>query len=245
MGTWGTGFLDNDVALDFADIWDSYISPCIREKIWNNEKIWAFFRDVYFRNRFNVLDSDQNSEILALAMLFNNNSLEKPDEFRKILEKAINSELRRCVLDEWEDPFARRKELVSFLKEEGLERRKLLKHEFEGLSIEQEIDNLLPFVRRIKKMVNAVAIPRADDDFEKYYPSFFNEIDKLLIERIPRPISYTEQEMKLIKLRFMLLAFYVGWKSKRPSSNEMLKFITYAEMTQGYLSFNIENFCEG
>ena len=94
-------------------------------------------------------------------------------------------------------------------------------------------------------MVKTVTIPEENDDFEKYYPSFFNEIDKLLIEGIPKPISYTEQEMQLIKLRFMLLAFYVGWKSQRCSSEEMLQFIRYAEMTQGYLLFNIEIFGEG
>ena len=245
MGAWGSEFLENDVALDFVEIWDSYISPLIRDKIWNNNKAWFFLRDVYFKNRFNVLDSVQNSELLALAVLFDNNGLKKPDEFRAILEKVINSELRQCTLDEWSDPSLRKQPLIKLLQKENLRRIVLSKGELSDLTVQDEIDELAPFIKKIKQMIKTVKNSQTGNDldsFEKYYPSFFNEIEKILIEKIPKPILYTEQEMNLIKMRFMLLAFYVGWKSPRCSSEELLKFIQHAEMTQGYFIINIEAF---
>jgi hypothetical protein len=243
MGSWGTTFLENDIALDLVCHWDNFVLPCLNEKSWDDEKVWRFFKDIYFKNRFIPSNSDQNSELLALAVLFKNYGISISDDFRTILEISTNYELKNISLEEWSNPTSRKKELTQFLKEYELARRRLLKSELSNSEMSNEIKKLIPFMKKINQMIDTVTIPRSDKDFENLYPNLFNEIDKLLMSNIPTPIEYTEQEMKLIKLRFNLLAFYLGWKSKCPSE-EIINLIKMTDSTEGYIHFNVEIFEE-
>ncbi len=243
MKTWETIFFENDTALDLACHWDNFVLPCINGKVWSDEKTWIFFKEIYFKCRFIPSNNEQNSELLALAILFNKYGLTINDEFKLILERAVSFELKSVSLDEWNNPTSRENNLLQFLDKFDMKKRKLLKSEMSNPSISIEIKKLLPFVKKIQQMIDTVTIPRSDEDFEKFYPNFFNEIDKLLISNIPTPIEYTEQEMKLINLRVKLLAFYIGWKT-RCSKDEILALINNADSTSGYIHFNLDVFGE-
>ncbi len=241
MGAWGAGILENDYALDFVAHWEKYIAPSIDSKAWDAEITWSFLRDLYFGNRFNLQDTAQNAEILALAVLFHRHSLELPEGLKQTAESAVNSELRAAALGEWEDSKARKRVLLELLSSIGGEQRTVSKAELGSPTIAAEIEKLLPFTRKFSRWAKTVTIPRDDDEFEKLYPAFFDQLDRLLIAGMPQPRAETDEEARLIKLRLMLIAFYAAWKA-RCSASEIVSIVKQAGATNGYIWINVEIF---
>jgi hypothetical protein len=235
MGAWAEGLLDNDVAQDFVLRWDRYIAPLIIERHWSGDMVWAFLRDLYFKNRFVPLEAPQNAELLALAALLARHKLPVPEDMKPVLERTLNAELGSSALREWSAAAARKKSLEALLKQIGGKKRRLTSSEAGDPTLEAEIARLEVFTGRFDRWIEAVSVPKADDDFDRQYPEFLNDLEKLLAAGIRRPLEGTDQEDQLVKLRLMLLAFYVGWKV-RSTPAEMKNLIKKAEATKGYIS---------
>ncbi len=232
MGAWGEGLLDNDTALDVAADWDQFVTPLIKLANWDGAQIWKFMERCYFRQGINCQDSNDNLQLLAVGALYQKHDLALPPDLKALLERAVSIELTADFISEWRDKKARKKVLLAFLESIGGKRVKVSSIDSENLDIVAEIEALKPFTDHLDRWAKVVSPPHSDDDFERLYPPFLDAIERLLIQGIKPQMLKSDQEHELIKLRFMIMAFYVAWKAER-SSEEIATIVRHAKATEG------------
>ncbi len=242
MGSWGEGFLENDNALDIALYWDEYAKPLLASNL--ASKIWPLFRDLYFRRHFDCLDPQQNAEVLAIAALYNRSEVPLPEGFVDILERAAQAELRPSALSEWPEKKSRKDTITALLLDIGRAPRPLSKAESENGDLSSLIQDIQQFLKETDKWIDVVLKLKDDDEFERTYPDYFHQLERLLTAGLPVPRIDTEQEMLLIKLRFMLTAFHFGWKA-RLSPDEIRYLMGKAAATNGYFFMANDVFGQG
>ncbi len=232
MGAWGNGLLENDTALDFVLNWEDYVVQNLTHASWDGSATWKFLIRIYFRLGLNPMDSHDNCELFAACALFQKHKLRIPDDMKAVLEKAISAELAPEALDEWDDGPGRKKVLNALLKRIGGKRVKVAQDQVNAMDLDVAIMELVPFTNQIGRWADVVSPPHSDDDFERLYPRFFDSIEKLLTLGVKPGMCKTEQELTLIKHRFMIMAFYVAWKADN-SAEEIRNIVKQAQATDG------------
>lgn len=99
MGTWGTDPFENDDGADIQSIWTRFVSGS--EETWGAEKVWSFFKDVFFRGSLPIISDGNASHVIAIANAFNASALQFPDELRRLLGSALSHELSPTALKAW------------------------------------------------------------------------------------------------------------------------------------------------
>lgn len=232
MGAWGKGLLENDTALDVAADWDRFVTPYVTLASWNGEQVWDFFKRIYFRSGLNPHESDTNAEVLAVGALFQRHQLSIVPELKAALRDAASAELGKESLDEWDDPKDRKRVLMEFLKSIGETPKKAARSDAGDAVVAEAIADLLPFTAHFDRWAGVVSPPGSDDDFEKLYPAFFDSIEKMLTSGFSAGMFKTTQQERLVQLRFMLMTFYVAWKTGK-SAGEIVALVRQAEATKG------------
>lgn len=241
MGAWGENLLDNDDALDVVADWNEFVAPCIAAAGWGAEQVWNFLRKVYFRDGLPTDDSDFNRQLLAVGVLFQRHGLQPlPADLVARLEEAVSTELDPDALAEWSAPRKRRKALLDFLASFGGRRKPAPRPGAAAAPSLQASDALRPFVSRLPEWAHVVSPPRANADFERLYPALFDRIEELLAQGLKRSTGYVGADAELLKLRFMLLCFYTGWKAGL-SPEQITELVAAGERTQGefFLAFGL------
>lgn len=233
MGAWGEDLLDNDDALDTVADWDEFVAPYIASAGWGTDRVWAFFRRIYFREGLPTDDSDFNRQLLAVGVLFQRHGLlPLPTELVSLLEEAVDTELAPDALAEWSAPRKRKKALIDFLASFGGQRKAIPKVGPSTLLSLPAADELRPFALRLPEWARVVSPPSSNADFERLYPALFNQIERVLTQGLKRSTMYVGADAELLKLRFMLLCFYAGWKAKL-APEQIDDLVAAAERTQG------------
>ena len=87
MGAWDETALGNDDALDFKSDWDDYVKDNIQN--WGANKIYKFYKNVYFNGKIPCEDIDDSNQVIALGQLFISNDLELPKELIKEISTVV------------------------------------------------------------------------------------------------------------------------------------------------------------
>lgn len=232
MGAWSESLLDNDDAMDTVADWNDFVAPYIAAG-WGAEQVWSFFSKVYFRDGLPTDDSDFNRQLLAVGALFQRHGLlPLPAELVSLLEQAVNTELDPDALADWSAPRKRKKALTDFLVSFGGQRKASPKPSKSASPSLQAADALRPFVSRLSEFAHVVSPPSANADFDRLYPELLNEIERVLTHGLKRSTIYIGPDAELLKLRFMLLCFYVGWKADF-TPERIIDLVAAGERTQG------------
>lgn len=112
MGTWGADPFENDGGADIRHIWERFVSGS--EEAWGAEKVWSFFKDVFFRGSSPIVGDGNANHIIAIAGSFNASALQLPEEPRHLLGIALQHELSRAALETWGN---KRKKREAILRE--------------------------------------------------------------------------------------------------------------------------------
>jgi len=99
MGTWGAGPFENDDGADIRNIWERFISGS--EETWGAEKVWSFFKDVFFRGTPPVIGDGNANHVIAIAKAFHASELPLPEEPRRLLGSALHHQLSPAALGAW------------------------------------------------------------------------------------------------------------------------------------------------
>ena len=99
MGTWGAEPFENDDGADIRSIWERFVSGS--EEAWGAEKVWSFFKDVFFRGSAPAISDGNANHIIAMAKMFDSSALQLPDEPRHLLRNALQHELSPAALGAW------------------------------------------------------------------------------------------------------------------------------------------------
>ena len=113
MGAWDETALGNDDALDFKSDWDDYVKDNIQN--WGANKIYKFYKNVYFNGKIPCEDIDDSNQVIALGQLFISNDLELPKELIKDISTVVTLCLDPEELQEWSSSSKRKKFLLKYI----------------------------------------------------------------------------------------------------------------------------------
>jgi hypothetical protein len=212
VGGWGVGPLENDAALDLAEAWKRFRAGGYPAEYYTPEGTLDFFLSNEGHLGIGMTmdwgDVETTSRLIALAELFSRDGLAIRGRVKEYFEEAINWELRKDALDEWDDPKARKRALEELLGRIGGKRRrlttsKLFRHPIvEFQSHKALFQKLEVWVRGIK------AHKRADFPSDSEYPRLWQVFDRVMNSRV-RHLGDTLRAEALCQ-RLMLLGAYFG-----------------------------------
>jgi len=212
MGAWGVGPLENDAALDLVQAWKRFRSGGYPAEYYTPEGTMDFFVSNEGHAGIGMTmdwgDVETTSRLIALAELFSRYGLAIRGKVKAYFEEALNWELRRDALEEWDDPKARKQALEELLgRIRGKRRRltvsKLFRHPaIEFKSRKELFQKLGAWVRGIK------AHKRAEFPSDQEYPRLWQVLDRVMNSRV-RHLGDTLRAEGLCQ-RLMLLGAYFG-----------------------------------
>lgn len=228
MGAWSEEILDNDDAADFKILWDEIARPVVENcpKVGTDKFVFNLFKRLYFRGRPDFESTSVCSEVFALVALFREHGFSLEGEIRDWVIDAVNVELRQTRLKEWESPRKRKNALEKLLQEVGGERR------VRESDSKATLRNYNEFADQFPRWIDVVTLPKADDDFERLYPRFLEDVGKAILAR--GPSMDDDHYLDFQKHHLMQFAFFVAWLAAL-SKDEALGLIKKAEKTKGIL----------
>jgi len=239
MGAWGVGPLDNDAALDLIQAWKRFRAGGYPPEYYTPEGSMDFFLGNSGHLGIGMTmdwgDVETTSRLIALAELFHRDGLAIRGKVKEYFEEAINWELRRDALEEWDDPKARKRALEELLGRVGGKRRRLnvsrlFRHpDIEFKSRQELLQKLDAWVRGI----SAHKLSEFPSDQE--YPRLWQVLDRVMNNRI-RHLGDTLRVEGLAQ-RLMLLAAYFGIYAQLPIE-ETMRLVRKAEERGGALFGN-------
>jgi len=239
MGAWGAGPLDNDVAVDLVQAWKRFRAAGHPAEYYTSEGSMDFFLGNEGHLGIGMTmdwgDVETTSRLIALAELFHRDGLAIRGKVKEYFEEAINWELRKDALEEWDDPPARKRALEDLLSRIGGKRRRLttstlFRHpDIEFKSRKELLQKLDAWVRGIS------AHKLSEFPTDQEYPRLWQVLDRVMNNRI-RHLGDTARAEGLAQ-RLMLLAAYCGIYAQLPPE-ETMKLVRTAHERGGALFGN-------
>ncbi|MDP2562333.1 hypothetical protein [Psychrobium sp. 1_MG-2023] len=228
MGAWDETALGNDDALDFKTQWDDFIADNIQR--WGAEKIYRFYKDIYYDGKIPSDDLDYSNEIIALGQLFLDNELEIPKALVHEISIVVTLNLDPDELDEWNSPSKRRTFLKGYLNEIGGEFNKSLIKELHKPEIEKyknEIKNYRLFFENIDEIVQVRKTMKSStfDLVNSLYPDIAKTLDEIYAPSTPGTYRFT---LEVEAWRTKFIAWWTGFILEL-EPEEVIKLIDAAE----------------
>jgi len=141
MGYFGVGPYDNDDGLNIKEVWEDYIPT--GKSGWDGEKIFTFFKRVFYRGNLPVVSEGNSDEYIALAQKYADCELELPSELKEKLALSLNLENQNKRLSEWGDDKGNRKNIIRKMaknhnielnKNAAIKEKSVYSKEFESLN---------------------------------------------------------------------------------------------------------------
>lgn len=209
MGTWGVQPLENDDGLEVKEIWDDFISGNL--SAWESEKIYSFFKRVYFRSHIKADSEFASLALVAMAYLFLENKLAFPDEFKEVLGAAATYQLSAPVLGEWDsDKGKREKVLHKLAKDAGLDLKNKQEIDDEESPLHQEKKSLIRWFENLET-INGVrqSMKLSTIDFiDEIKPDIGKALDSLY--KVEQGAD-EDLEVEVSELRYAYMIWWVGF----------------------------------
>jgi len=207
MGYFGIGPYDNDDGLDIKEVWEDYIPS--GDSGWDGEKIFTFFKRVYYRGNLPAVSEGNSNEYIALAQKFEDHELELPNELNEKLALSLNLENKKERLSEWGDDKRKRENVI---------RRIAKKHNIEldnnaGIKEKsvhaKEIESLHTWFENIDK-INSLLVNMSEktiDWMESIKPDFIQMLEDYTWRFCDE--SDEDNAAELSNLRYLAVVWFV------------------------------------
>jgi hypothetical protein len=211
MGAWGINPLENDAALDIVATWKGQLAQARAMSLdnWTAGRILDWFLERGIGETIDWGDVDTTNRLIAIADLLLEENITIDGRAKDLIEEAINWEMRKEAVDEWDSPQERRKVLELLLSRIGGKRRrvsksKLFKHPALEFKSQREL------ISKCEFWVTTFKDCRYDPAIDQEYPRFWHVLDRLMVNRLGEVGS--DVHFEAVAQRLILLAAYVGLK---------------------------------
>ena len=235
MGAWGLDLLENDAAGDLKVVWDNYVERGrqVDPESWTEDRIWEFFRLVYWRAAFSsgkgVRYQETALEVLALGGLFLQHDLSIPPALQRLLVEAAHFELTREQLELWDSPRRRKRVLLGFLETIG----EVYVPEVQSANpLKDEVRFWREFSKQYPRWIKVAKYRHGgDEEANRLWPHWFFDRMGAAVGKGARS-NDEKLESSVFQQRLMALAFALGWWLELPEE-QTLSLIDAAKETKG------------
>lgn len=209
------GPLENDAALDIAHTWQTAITDRRNLHGATSEEIVDVYLEASLGNTMDSGDADTTSRLIALAELFTRDKLPIPRKAFGYFEEAINWELRRGALAEWDSPTERKAALEALLHRIGGRRRQIRKSKlFRHPALEFQRPEV--FIKKVEQWLALRREHKALDPSWDEVPRFWHVLDRFMNNQL---LDAPDQvRVEVTELRLTMLAAYTGWVLDLPDA---------------------------
>jgi hypothetical protein len=177
MGYWGVGPYENDDALDIKGIWEDYVPS--GESCWSEDKVYGFFKRVYYKGSLPVVSDGNSNELIALGQMFVDNQLNIPIELKNKLASALGLELQKDRLIEWGEQGRKRANVLKKIAKKHeieLELKKPVKESSKYHAEIQSLNHWFDNIDRVNSLLESMSL-KTIEWVESIKPDFIQSIE--------------------------------------------------------------------